>query len=359
MSDARTNEVWILGATGRIGRAVAERLSDRGLPGLVLVGRSEQGLRRVADRMGADVRVLVLDAFEAMTEAVRRERPRVVVNLLGSYARTAPALARACMPGGAYVDLANDLPTLETLIGMNNETKSNRSTIISGAGFGVLATEAVVAHLCEGWPAPVAVRVDALGAFASQGGVMGEAFAQTSVDVITTGGRSYREGRLVPTRLGSNLQHHTLPDGTTVASAAVPSGELLAAFLVSEAPNVDFTSALAPTAPMMRAILPLMTRLLRIPALRRVMIRRMAASKTKAAPRPRPHSWGHAVVTWSDGSVREGWLRADDAMDYTVDVLAAVSVALAAGAAPHGAFTPAAAFGAQIAVDAGGTFIDG
>ena len=326
---------------------------------MVLVGRSEQGLRRIADRLAVDARVLVLDDIQAMVEAVRRERPRVVVNVLGSYGRTAPALVRACMPGGAYVDLANDLPTLRTMIGMDDEAKRNRSTLISGAGFGVIATEAIVAHLCEGRPTPVAVRVDALGSSASEDGTMGNAFAQTSVDVITTGGRSYRDGRLVPSRLAAGLQHHTLPDGTTVDSAAVPSGELLASRLASGAPDIDFTSALAPTAPMTRAVLPLMTRLLRMPALRRMMVRQLATSKITAAPRPRPHSWGHAVVTWSDGTVREGWLRADDAMDYTADILATVAVTLAGGGAPHGAFTPAAALGAQLAVDAGGTFIDG
>lgn len=323
------------------------------------MGRSAQGLQKIAEGLAGDVHVRVLDGFDAMTEAVRRERPRVVVNVLGSYARTALPLAQACMPGGAYVDLANDLPTLTALLGRSDEAEVTGSTLVSGAGFGVLATEAIVAHLCEGRPVPEAVRLDALGSLASEDGVMGEAFAQTSVDVIATGGRRYRDGRLVRSRLGSDARRHTLPDGTTVASAAVPSGELLAARRASGAPDIDFTSALAPTSAMIRAVLPIMTPLARIPALRRMLVRQLAASKTTAAPRPRPHSWGHAVITWPDGSVREGWLRADDAMDYTADVLATVAAALAAGDGPFGAFTPAAAFGARIAVDAGATLVDG
>lgn len=358
MDETRTDEVWILGATGRTGRALAERLARRGLTGIVLVGRSAQRLHRIAESADADVRVLALDGIDAMIDAVHQERPLVVVNLLGSYAETAAALAQACMPGGCYLDLANDLAAIEALVAMNDEAKRNSSTLITGGGFGVLATEAVIVRLCEGTPTPVDVRVDALASFAVEGGVMGEAFAQTSVDVIATGGRRYRDGRLVPVRLASDLRRHTLPDGTTAVSAAVPSGELLAAHRVSGAPNVEFTSALAPTAPAMRAILPLMTLLVRLPAIRRMMIRQLAKSKTTAAPRPRPHSWGHAIVTWPDGAVREGWLRANDAMDFTADSLATITTALAHGSAPHGAFTPAAALGAQIAADAGGTFID-
>ena len=358
MADERQKEVWILGATGRVGQAVAERLSRQsGLP-LVLVGRNRSALNRLAERLESGVRVLHLDEFSAMVDAVRHERPQVVINLLGSYASTAPSLARACMPGGAYVDLANDLGALETLVGMHDEAAQSRATLISGAGFGVLATEAVVAHLCAGRSVPAHVRVDALGSSAAFDGVMGEAFAQTAADVIITGGRSYRDGRLVPIRLGSNVQHLTLPDGATVTSAAVPSGELFAARRTSGAPNVDFTSALAPTAPVMRAVLPTMTRMLRVPSIRRMMVTQMANSTTKAAPRPRPHSWGHAVVTWSDGAVLEGWLRTGDAMDFTADALTAVTMAIGKGGAPHGAFTPAAAFGVEIAVEAGGTLID-
>lgn len=300
----------------------------------------------------------VLEGTDAIVEAVRHDRPQMVVNLLGSYTETATVIARACMPGGAYIDLANDLTALRALLEMGDEANDAASTLITGAGFGVVGTEAVVARLCQGRPTPEAVRVDALASFASERGVLGEAFAHTSVEVLSTGGLSYREGRLAPVRLGSNLQRHALPDGTTVASAAVPSGELLAARNVSAAPNVDFTSALAPTSPVLRSFLPLVGRLVKLPAVRRLMIRLMAASKTKDAPAPRPHTWGHAVITWPEGARRQGWLRADDAMDYTVAILAAIVARMASGDKPHGAFTPAAAFGPAIAAEAGGVFID-
>ena len=358
MRSARSNEVWIVGATGRTGRALAPRLAAHADAKVVLVGRSAAGLHAAATALGPGVRVVALDGMSAIIDAVRNERPRVVVNLVGTYSQTALELARACMPNGAYIDLANDLDSMQALLALHDEAEQNGSTLITGAGFGVLGTEAVVARLCADRPVPHSVRVDALGSFASENGVMGDAFAQTSVDVITTGGRQFRDGRLVPVRLASNVQHLTLPDGSTVTSAAVPSGELLAAQRASGAANVDFTSALAPTAPAVRALLPLMTRVLKLPSARRIMVKQLAASRTHAAPRPRVHSWGHAIVTWPDGTVREGWLRAGDAMEFTADALAAVSTAILSGTAPNGAFTPAAAFGAQIAVIAGGTFID-
>lgn len=359
MNDHSSNDVWILGATGRVGRALARALARRSDVDLVLVGRVQTRLDEVAARHEGTVRTLTFGDFDELIERVAQERPRAVVNLMGSYSTTSSRLASACMPGGAYVDLANDLDTLQTLLDLHDEAVTNSMTLITGGGFGVLGTEAVVAALCADRPVPSSIRVDALASFASEEGITGQAFAQTSVDVITAGGLSYRDGNLTPIRLGSNFTTTTLPDGTSVDSASVPSGELIAAQRLSGAPNVDFTSGLAPTAPLIRVMLPLMHRLAQLGPVRRALIKLMASAKTKSAPRPRPHSWGHASVTWPDGSVREGWLKADDAMEFTSASLRAIVEAVIEGSAPHGAFTPAAALGSDIAVSAGAELLLG
>lgn len=355
--DARTDEVWILGATGRTGRATASRLVARGVE-IVLVGRDEHTLREVATDAGLPgAKVVVADSVDRMAVEISRQRPAVVVNSLGRYADTAVPLARAGLPGGHYVDLAADLTAIPRLLGLHQEAADVGSTLITGGGFGVLATEAVVAGLCEGRPTPRHVRVDALGSVGAEAGRVGAAFAASVVDVITTGGRRYENGHLVRSRLGSGVRSHTLPDGQTAKSASAPSGELLAAQRASGAPNVDVTSGLAPTSPLVRAALPLLSALLSRPVLRRFAVRQMAKAPIKAAPRPRTHSWGHAVITWPDGTRREGWLRVDDAMDYTADVLAEITVRLAGGQGPAGAHTPAAAFGPELATAAGATLL--
>jgi short subunit dehydrogenase-like uncharacterized protein len=97
--------------------------------------------------------------------------------------------------------------------------------------------------------------------------------------------------------------------------------------------------------------------LLKIPALRRLAVRQLGAIELKPAPRPREHSWGHAVVTWADGTTREGWLRAGMAMEFTTSVAAETAVRLARGEGRAGAYTPARALGPELAEAAGGTFL--
>lgn len=343
-------EIWVLGALGRTGRGITAELVARGLP-VVLVGRDRERLAATGTKY------VVADGVEAIAAEIRRRRPAVVVNTIGSYATTAATIARACLPGGHYVDLAADLVAVPRLLDLHEEALAGGSTFVTGAGFGVLATEAVVAKLCEGRPTPREVRVDALSSVAIEEGRAGMALAASIIDVLTTGGRRYEGGRLVPARLGADPRTLTLPDGETAKSAGVPSGELVAAQRASGAPSVVVSSGLAPTSPVVRAVLPLLGKVLSVPAIRRFAVQRLAGARAKAAPRPRTHSWGHAVVTWPDGTTREGWLRAGDGMDFTNAVAAETAARLARGEGKPGAYTPAAALGVEVAATAGGTFV--
>ncbi|MFF0537341.1 saccharopine dehydrogenase NADP-binding domain-containing protein [Streptomyces coelicoflavus] len=357
--DSPDGEVWIVGATGRVGRGVAARLAAQGLR-VVPVGRSRERMRAAGAEAGLppDVRTVVADSAERIADEVVRERPRVVVNTMGAYATTAPVIARACVSvGGHYVDQANDVAAVQGLLALRDEAARAGSTLITGAGFGVLATEAVVAKLCEERPAPHRVRVDSVASVAVEAGALGVALATGIVDTLTSGGRRYANGRLVVSRLGADPRRLVFPDGTSATSAGVASGELLAARAASGAPFVTAASSLAPASPFLRAVLPLLGRLLSVPALRRLAVDRLGRVTVKAAPRPREHSWGHAVVEWSDGTRREGWLRAGEGMAFTTDVTATVTGLLVRGAGRPGSWTPAAAFGHGLATTAGGTFV--
>ncbi|GAA1585055.1 MULTISPECIES: saccharopine dehydrogenase NADP-binding domain-containing protein [Kribbella] len=344
--------IWILGATGRTGREIARQVAARGgTP--VLVGRNAERLRKTAADLGlGDAEVVATDDPAA---AIAAARPAVVVNTIGGYAETAVPIARACLPGGHYVDLANDLLAMPQLLALHDEAVAGGSTFVTGAGFGVLGTEVVVAWLCADRPAPAAMRVDALPSVAITAGQLGEALAQSIVSGLTTGGRRYQGGRMVPARLAADPRTHALPDGQTARSASGPTGELLAAHLASGAPDVVATTGLLPTAPLVRAILPAAGALLKIPPLQQFAVRRMAAMEFKPAPRPREHSWGHAVVTWADGTTREAWLRTGDAMDFTTSAAAETAVRLARGEGRRGAYTPACALGPELAEAAGAT----
>jgi short subunit dehydrogenase-like uncharacterized protein len=350
-----SDEVWILGGTGRSGRAIATELRSRGITP-VLVGRDPDRLSRAA---GGDGRTVVAGDVPAVVDAIRRRKPAVVINTIGPFTSTAGPIAGA---GAHYIDLANDLAAVSATLARHGTTDG--CTLVTGAGFGVTATESVVVKLCAGMPTPSRVRVDMVPSLAAEAGPLGEALAATLLDGIPGvegggrfQGRRYEGGRLVRARLAGDAADLELPDGVRVTTVSIPLGELIAAQRASGAPSVVAASSEAPSSPVARAVLPVATSLLAIGPLRTFAKRRLAAVQMKARPRPREHSWGHARIEWPGGEVREGWLRLGDAQVFTGAVPAEVARRLLAGEGRPGAYTPAALFGPELAEACGGTYL--
>ena len=354
------NEIWILGATGRSGRAVAAKLVAQQISP-VLVGRDAARLQQIAAALGG-VRTVTATSMDALTAEIGRQKPGVVINTIGPFTATALPIARACAPGTHYVDISNEIGSFIPLLALHDAAVANGQTFVTGAGFGVLATESLVLKLCENQPTPTKVRVDALPFVAAEPGTFGEALAATIVEGMALGGRRYAGGQLVRTRPASDVQTLNLPDGSRVTTAGWNAGELVAARRASNAPTVVAASSMVPHAPIARAILPAVSSLMRVGAVANFAKSRMSAIEIKAPPEPlkEAFSWAHARVQWESGAVREAWLRLGDATDFTTNVMAEVAMRLASDAARPGAYTPGALFGAQLTEVAGGQFfLDG
>lgn len=357
-------EVWILGGAGRSGRTVAAELVSRGVTPL-LVGRDAARLAAAARRAG-DARTLAAGSLAEMTAQIRRQQPAVVINTIGPFTATAAPIVRACLPGSHYVDLANDVAAVGTVLGLDERATAAGRTVVTGAGFGVTATESVVVTLCQGRPAPARVRVDMVPSLSVEAGPLGAALAGSLLDGLpgVAGGgryqgRRYEHGRLAPARLGGDVAHLVLPDGGEVTTASMPLGELVAAQRASGAPSVVAASSEAPSSPAVRAILPLATALLQIGPVRAWAKNRLARVQLKAHERPREYSWGHASIQWPDGTTREGWLRLGDAQTFTGAVPAEIARRLLEGQGRPGAHTPAALFGPSLAEACGGEYLIG
>src|SRR6201992_4057973 len=171
------NEVWILGGAGRSGRVIAAELLSRGLTP-VLTGRDAARLSAAAERGGA----LLTASMNELPEQTRQQRPAVVINTIGPFATTAVPIIQACLPGSDYLDLANDVGAVSAGLGLDGQATAAGRTVITGAGFGVTATESVVVKLCQDQPTPAQVRVDMVPSLAGEAGPLGDALAGSLLD---------------------------------------------------------------------------------------------------------------------------------------------------------------------------------
>jgi short subunit dehydrogenase-like uncharacterized protein len=325
----------------------------------VLVGRDTTRLHETAASIGENVRTVTADSLEAIVGAIERNRPAVVVNTVGPFGETALPIARACPPGSHYIDISNEFTSVVALLASHDEAVASGRTRVTGAGFGMLATESIVLKLCEGQPPAASVRVDVMPNVESEAGRLGSALAGSIVEELAAGGKHYAGGRLERARLFGDFKTLTLPDGSLIGTASVPTGDLEAARRASGAANAVSASSMAPASLLLRSVLPAALMPLQIRAFRDFARRRIAAIELKPKQPDRAKaSWTHARVEWASGAVRDGWFRVDDAMLFTVNVMAEVVTRLAQSASRPGAYTPGALFGADLAIAAGGHFVD-
>jgi short subunit dehydrogenase-like uncharacterized protein len=143
-----------------------------------------------------------------------------------------------------------------------------------------------------------------------------------------------------------------------MVTAAMPTGDLEAARRASGASSALAASAMAPSTPLARFAASAVMPLFRSRIVRDFARRRLAQVRLPQ-PALRRDSWAHARVQWPDGRVREGWLRAAEAMAFTNAATTAVTLRLARDEGRPGAHTPGALFGSDLAVEAGGQFLVG
>ncbi len=346
------NTVWVLGATGRTGRVIAAALHRGGVE-VVLAGRDRDRVQGVADELGGAVDVAV-GSLEGVLSQLPDDRPGVVVSTVGPFTRTAALVARACPAGTHYVDLSNELPAVQDVLCLDRQAATRSQTFVAGAGFGVLATESAVLAVCEGRPRPQRVRVDALASLAVEAGHVGATLGATIVEVVAGGGREVRGGRLVSAATGGHRVEVVTPDGDVVVTGGGSNGELIAAWRASDADAVVAASPFAPANPLVRAGLPAVSALFRVPAMSRLATRAVARIPMRPAPMSRAASWGHARAWWPGGEVHDAWTRTGDAHDFTAAVAVEVTERLLRGEGRPGAHTPGALFGAGLVKAAGG-----
>lgn len=156
MGDERALDVVVFGATGFVGRLVAEYLAAHAPEGVRvgLAGRSEERLAEVRDDLGGAApgwTLLVADSDDpASLDALARET-RVVVTTVGPYRRHGLPLVEACAGAGThYADLAGEVLFMrESAERHHGAAASAGARIVHACGFDSIPSDLGVLLLHE------------------------------------------------------------------------------------------------------------------------------------------------------------------------------------------------------------------
>ncbi len=143
----------LFGATGFVGRLVAQRLAsvDLGAVRVGLAGRSKDRLAELQRDLGVDWPVIVADSSDEDAVGALAASARVVVSTVGPYAQHGLPLVRACAAAGtAYADLTGE-PTFvrDSIDAVQDVATRTGARIVHSCGFDSVPSDLGVQMLAD------------------------------------------------------------------------------------------------------------------------------------------------------------------------------------------------------------------
>lgn len=321
----------IYGATGFTGGLIATEAVRRGERPL-LVGRSEDRLRAVAEPLGLRWSTAPLDDVE------------LVVNAAGPFAATVGPVLDACIGMGAhYIDISNELAQVQRVFAQDDRLRSAGIAAIPAAGFGTVAPDAAAAAAIAALPGATRLEVCMFGDNVSGG----PGTSASVVDVLAEGGAWLADGVVHRGRLGGGAVRVMTPKGAR-AMIPVATADILTAERTTGVGDISAFFPFAAPVGALKVGLPILSALARAR-----ILRSLPESRSRPGTVHRSAAWARAI----SGDVQvSAWLETGEGYAFTASSI--VSTVLATlEKPPVGATTVAAAFGGDFALRVPGTTI--
>jgi short subunit dehydrogenase-like uncharacterized protein len=345
--DSPMSTFLIYGANGYTGALIAQEAAKRGLHP-VLAGRSPTDLIVEANDLHLPHRIFALDNPSALDAGL--EGVALVLNCAGPFMHTAQPMVEACMRRGIhYVDITGEIGVFEALAAQDAAFEAAGIMVLPGAGFDVVPTDLMAAHLKRRLPEANRLTL----AFRGMAG-LSRGTAATAVESMATGvmGMVREEGVLKSVPSASRTRQVDFGKGLR-DTVLIPWGDVSTAWVSTGIPNIEVYMAARPN--MVRGMKAgrYLGPLLRAGFVRdflKYRIHARAAGPTEAARAAGQATiWGRAEA--ADGRAVESRLTTPE--PYSLTVLAALWVAeqVVAGNAPTGYQTPSTAYGPDWILD--------
>jgi len=338
-------DLLIYGATGYTGTLVAEHAAAVSEQPPALAGRSEGKVRSLARRLEAPWTAFSLEDPAAIRRAV--ENVAAVLNLAGPFSKTTDPLVAACLACGThYVDITGEIAVFERLAALDTTARKSGVVLLPGAGFDVVPSDCLAAHLKRRQPGMHRLRLSIAGLTQASRGT-----ARTAIEALGRGTMVRRGGRIVELE---NAPRHCADFGEgPVQTVGVSWGDVATAWHSTGAQDIDVLfeasfplRVVAGTPPKLRPILasqPVQD------LLKRLVGRITFGPSAKRRGIARGLILGEA---WdSEGERVASLMQTPDPYELTAQTAFEIARRVAAGEVTPGYHTPSNAFGADLALD--------
>ena len=222
----------IYGSYGYTGQLIVERALKEGLRP-ILAGRNEKKLRLQAEQTSLDCRAFSLNETSKLDSALAEVD--IVLHCAGPFVHTYRPMAEACLRTRRhYVDISGEIPGFEALVKMDLQAKQAGIMLLPGAGFDVVPSDCLAAHLKQRLPSARQFRLflRGVGAGVSRG------TAKSAVENMHRQGMIRRDGQLVQVPPAWNVRERDFGRGYTKV-VSVGWGDVSTAYYSTGIPNIE------------------------------------------------------------------------------------------------------------------------
>jgi short subunit dehydrogenase-like uncharacterized protein len=337
---------WLIyGANGYTAGLIAREAIRRHLQP-TLAGRNADAVKARAAELALEHRIFALNDPIALTRGI--ESHAVVLNCAGPFSHTATPMADACLRCRIhYVDITGEEQVLQALAQRDAEARSAGVMLLPGAGFDVVPSDCLAAHLKRRLPSANWLAL----AFQSSGR-LSRGTALTVIEGLAGGGLIRRGGRLTAVPAAYRTRSIDFGSGP-VKAITIPWGDVVTAYYSTGIPDIEVYMAAPCGTRLAMRLSRFCSGLLGSRAVQGWLRRRVLAGPPgpSAEERQRGSSmlWGEAADDSGRRVVTR--LRGPEAYEFTVRAALAVIGRVFGGAAPPGFQTPAMAYGPDFVLD--------
>ncbi len=221
-------KLMIYGATGYTGRMAAAHAKASGTS-IILAGRSEEPLAKLASELGVEFRSFPLDDAAAIDENLNEVA--VVLNCAGPFMRTAKPLMEASIRNGVhYLDTAAELDSYRLAEQLDDQAKAVGVMLMPGGGGSVAMLGSLAGYAVDRVKVPRSIRI----ALHVAGG-LSRGSAISATENLTTETLERVRGELV--EAAADMQAFDFGQGA-VASFRVTLPDLITIWRATQVPNI-------------------------------------------------------------------------------------------------------------------------
>ena len=222
----------IYGSYGYTGQLIVEQATAGGMRP-ILAGRDEGKLRKQAERYDLEYRVFSLDETDKLDSALLEVD--AVLHCAGPFVLTFRQMAEACLRTKRhYVDISGEIEGFEELAKLSDKAKQAGIMLLPGAGYDVVPSDCLVAHLHEKLPTATHMRLFLRGI----GGGLSRGTALSGAENMHRQGRIRKDGNVIQVPPAWQVREQDFGRGP-VQVVSVGWGDVSTAYYSTGVPNIE------------------------------------------------------------------------------------------------------------------------